>query len=214
MENRKLIAGHLLDIGAVVLSPNDPFTWASGIQSPVYCDNRLILAYPDVRKQVTDAFVHLIADHYPQTELIAGTATAGIPHAALIAAALDLPMVYVRSAAKSHGRGRQIEGIVRSGAKTVVIDDLISTGGSVLNAVDALRAADADVLGVAAIFTYKLAQAQQNFAAAQTQLATLTDFETLIHLAARRQTINAVQLDRLKAWYADPTSDRWRDKNA
>ncbi|RYL95392.1 orotate phosphoribosyltransferase [Sporolactobacillus sp. THM7-4] len=210
MESKKLIARHLLEINAVVLSPEDPFTWASGIHSPVYCDNRLVLAYPDIRKDVVQAFVDLIQKNYPDAEVIAGTATAGIPHAAWIAEALDLPMVYVRSSAKSHGRKKQIEGLVKEGQKVVVIDDLISTGGSVLTAVDALKRVNADVLGVGAIFTYQLPQAEKNFSEAEVPLKTLTDFETLIHLAVEQGVIDRGQLDQLKKWYADPLTEDWR----
>lgn len=210
MDSNKLIAKHLLKINAVVLSPDDPFTWASGIHSPVYCDNRLILAYPEIRHDVVQAFVSLVQKNYPDAELIAGTATAGIPHAAWIAEALNLPMAYVRSSVKSHGRKKQIEGIVTSGQKVVVIDDLISTGGSVLTAVHALEKANADVLGVAAIFTYQLPQAKKNFFEARIPLQTLTDFETLIHLAEQQGSISGSQLEQLKNWYADPTSENWR----
>ncbi|MCO7128122.1 orotate phosphoribosyltransferase [Sporolactobacillus shoreicorticis] len=209
MENNKLIAQDLLKINAVVLSPDDPFTWASGIKSPVYCDNRLILAYPDVRVDVIDAFVALIKENYPAAEVIAGTATAGIPHAALIAEAMGLPMAYIRSSAKSHGRKKQIEGIINPRQKVVVIDDLISTGGSVLTAVHAAEEAGADVLGVAAIFTYQLPQASSNFKEEKVSLATLTDFETLIHLAEEQGKISGAQLEQLKLWYADPTSEDW-----
>ncbi|GGL44547.1 orotate phosphoribosyltransferase [Sporolactobacillus putidus] len=210
MENNKLIAEHLLKINAVVLNPDDPFTWASGIHSPVYCDNRIILAYPAIRADVIKAFVQLVKTDYPDAEVIAGTATAGIPHAALIAEAMNLPMAYVRSSAKSHGRKKQIEGIIKPGQKVVVIDDLISTGGSVLTAVHALEEAKADVLGVAAIFTYQLPQADKNFSEANTKLKTLTDFETLIHLAVAQGVISNAQLQQLKNWYADPTSESWR----
>ncbi|EST13118.1 orotate phosphoribosyltransferase [Sporolactobacillus laevolacticus] len=210
MENNKLIASHLLKINAVVLSPEEPFTWASGIKSPVYCDNRLILAYPDVRKDVIAAFVNLIQTHYPDADVIAGTATAGIPHAALIAEAMGLPMAYIRSSAKSHGRKKQIEGIINPGQKVVVIDDLISTGGSVLTAAHAVEEIGAEVLGVAAIFTYQLPKADTNFTEAKIALETLTDFETLIHLAVENGTISGTQLEQLKKWYADPTSEDWQ----
>ncbi|MFT8361716.1 MAG: orotate phosphoribosyltransferase [Sporolactobacillus sp.] len=210
MDSKQVIAKHLLDIEAVVLSPNEPFTWASGIHSPVYCDNRLILAYPEVRADVVNAFVNLIRTEYPEAEVIAGTATAGIPHAALIAEAMHLPMAYVRSSAKSHGRKKQIEGIVNPDQKVVVIDDLISTGGSVLTAVHALEDVGAKVLGVAAIFTYLLPKADVNFYEAGVDLHTLTDFETLIQLAVEEGTISSGQLDQLKKWYADPSSEAWR----
>lgn len=210
MEYNQLIASHLLEIQAVVLSPDQPFTWASGIHSPVYCDNRLILAYPEVRADVIRAFVDRIRENFPDVDVIAGTATAGIPHAAWIADRMQLPMAYVRSSAKSHGRKKQIEGIITKGQKVVVIDDLISTGGSVLTAVHALKAAGADVLGVAAIFTYQLPQAAANFAEANVPLQTLTNFDTLIQMAVDQDIISGRQLRQLKKWYADPTSEDWR----
>ncbi|MCL1630918.1 orotate phosphoribosyltransferase [Sporolactobacillus sp. CPB3-1] len=210
MDYKKLIAEHLLKINAVVLSPEDPFTWASGIKSPVYCDNRLTLAYLDVRADVINAFVALIKKNYPDAEVIAGTATAGIPHAALIADRMGLPMAYIRSSAKSHGRKKQIEGVINPGQKVVVIDDLISTGGSVLTAVHAVEAVEAEVLGVAAIFTYQLPQASTNFEKEKVSLATLTDFDTLIHLAEEQGEISGTQLEQLKKWYADPASEDWR----
>lgn len=204
------IAKHLLAINAVVLSPDDPFTWASGIVSPVYCDNRLTLAYPEIRKDIVQSFIDLIHENYPGAELIAGTATAGIPHAALISEAMGLPMAYVRSSAKSHGKKKQIEGIVRPGQKVVVIEDLISTGGSVLTAVKALNDAGADVLGVAAIFTYQLPQAAENFAESGVKCLTLTDFDTLIHLAVAQGTVTKAQREQLAAWHRDPASGAWR----
>lgn len=205
-----MIAENLLKIKAVVLSPDQPFTWASGIHSPVYCDNRLIMGHPDIWQQVIDAFVSLIESQYPDAEVIAGTATSGIPHAALIARALHLPMVYVRSSAKSHGRNRQIEGIIKPGQKAVVIEDLISTGGSVLAAAGVLKKAGAQILGVAAIVTYQLPQADANFTEAGMKLSTLTDFDTLIDLAVEQDAISGDQLKQLKKWYANPTSEDWR----
>ena len=151
----KEIAKDLLKIQAVKLSPNEPFTWASGIKSPIYCDNRLTISYPKIRTAIAKGIAELISERYPKVEVIAGTATAGIPHAAWIAAELDLPLVYVRSKPKDHGRGKQIEGVLHPGAKTVVIDDLLSTGGSVLKAVKAAQNEGADVLGVGAIFSYQ-----------------------------------------------------------
>lgn len=204
------IAKHLLAINAVVLSPDEPFTWASGIVSPVYCDNRLTLAYPEIRKDVVQSFVDLIHENYPEVELIAGTATAGIPHAALISEAMGLPMAYVRGSAKSHGKKKQIEGIVRPGQKVVVIEDLISTGGSVLTAAKALSDAGADVLGVAAIFTYQLPQAAENFAQAGVKCLTLTDFDTLIHLAVVQGIVTKDQQRQLALWHRDPAGGAWR----
>lgn len=152
----KEIAKDLLEIQAVKLSPNEPFTWASGIKSPIYCDNRLTISYPKIRTAIAKGIAELIRENYPEVEVIAGTATAGIPHAAWIAAELDLPLVYVRSKPKDHGRSKQIEGVLQPGAKTVVIDDLLSTGGSVLKAVQAAQHEGADVLGVGAIFSLSL----------------------------------------------------------
>lgn len=159
----KEIAKDLLKIQAVKLSPNEPFTWASGIKSPIYCDNRLTISYPKIRTAIAKGIAELISEKYPKVEVIAGTATAGIPHAAWIAAELDLPLVYVRSKPKDHGRGKQIEGVLHPGAKTVVIDDLLSTGGSVLKAVKAAQNEGADVLGVGAIFSYQLQAIVDNF---------------------------------------------------
>ncbi len=159
----KEIAKDLLKIQAVKLSPNEPFTWASGIKSPIYCDNRLTISYPKIRTAIAKGIAELISERYPKVEVIAGTATAGIPHAAWIAAELDLTLVYVRSKPKDHGRGKQIEGVLHPGAKTVVIDDLLSTGGSVLKAVKAAQNEGADVLGVGAIFSYQLQAIVDNF---------------------------------------------------
>ncbi|RYL92898.1 orotate phosphoribosyltransferase [Sporolactobacillus sp. THM19-2] len=211
MENKQLIAEDLLKINAVVLRPDDPFTWASGIHSPVYCDNRLIMGFPDIWQHVIRGYLSIINSDYPDIEVVAGTATSGIPHAALIAEALHLPMVYVRSSAKSHGKGKQIEGTIKPGQKTVVIEDLISTGGSVLKAADALKDAGAEILGVAAIFTYQLPQADKNFERAGVKLKTLTDFNTLIHLAVRQGKISNQQLQQLKSWYSHPESEDWRN---
>ncbi|SPT92769.1 orotate phosphoribosyltransferase [Bacillus subtilis] len=164
---KQIIAKHLLDIQAVFLRPNEPFTWASGILSPIYCDNRLTLSFPEVRNDVASGISKLVKEHFPEAEMIAGTATAGIPHAALAADHLNLPMCYVRSKPKAHGKGNQIEGAVQEGQKTVVIEDLISTGGSVLEACAALQAAGCEVLGVVSIFTYGLPKAEEAFAKAE-----------------------------------------------
>ena len=160
----KEVAKSLLDIKAVSLSPQDPFTWASGIRSPIYCDNRVTMSYPAVRKQIAQGLADLIKEKYPDAEVIAGTATAGIPHAAWIADILDLPMVYIRSKAKDHGTGRKIEGKISEGQKMVVVEDLISTGGSVIEASKAAELEGANVLGCVAIFTYELAKGTKNFA--------------------------------------------------
>lgn len=207
--NHSDISYDLLMIGAVQLNTEDPFTWSSGMKSPIYCDNRLILSYPDVREHVIQAFVELINDQYPDVEVIAGCATAGIPHAALISSKLDLPMVYVRDKAKGHGKKRQIEGKIEPGQKVVVIEDLISTGGSALKAVSGLKEAGAEVLGVAAIFTYGLNQSAVNFQEAETDCQTLTNFEELMTEALQKDMINETQVTKLKAWIRDPESEVW-----
>ena len=161
---KKLIAEKLLSIHAVALKPNEPFTWTSGLRSPIYCDNRLTLSYPEVRREIAKGLQSLIQENYPGAEIIAGTATAGIPHAAWVSELLNLPMCYVRSSAKGHGKGNQIEGKVEKGQKVVVVEDLISTGGSVITAVQALREAGCEVLGVVSIFTYGLEKGKEAFA--------------------------------------------------
>jgi len=209
---KKEIAKHLLEIEAVTLRPNEPFTWASGIKSPIYCDNRLTLSYPKLRKIIYKGLVQLISEHFSDAELIAGTATAGIPHAALVAEELGLPMCYVRSTPKKHGKGNQIEGKVREGQKAVVIEDLISTGASSLKAVEALRNAGCQVLGVAAIFTYGLPQGKQNFANAGIPAIALSDYDTLIQVALDVQMISKEDLDRLSLWRKNPENDSWLEK--
>lgn len=183
------VAKDLLAIQAVTLRPQEPFTWASGLKSPIYTDNRLTIGYPLVRKTIAKGLAALIQQEFPQVEVIAGTATAGIPHAAWVAAALNLPMIYVRSKPKDHGQGRQIEGKLLAGSKTVVIDDLISTGGSVLKAVAAAQKEGADVVGVAGIFSYELPAATTNFAAAQVPFKTLTNYTTLVNVAAAKVSL-------------------------
>lgn len=198
------IAKDLLEIKAVFLSPNDPFTWASGIKSPIYCDNRITMSYPKVRREIAKGLAEKIKEAYPDVEVIAGTATAGIPHAAWVAELLNLPMVYIRSKAKDHGKGNQIEGRITEGQKMVVIEDLISTGGSVLEAAEAAKREGADVLGVAAIFTYELPKGKQNFEQAQLPLMTLTNYSTLIETALEAAYINEKELDLVKEWKKDP----------
>ncbi|WP_221564150.1 orotate phosphoribosyltransferase [Alkalihalobacillus sp. TS-13] len=200
------VAEYLLDIEAVSLSPNEPFTWSSGMKSPIYCDNRLIISHPEIRSKIVDAFVELIKKHYPDVDVIAGTATAGIPHAALIADRMNLPMVYVRSKEKAHGKGKRIEGKLAEGANVVVIEDLISTGGSVLNAVDALEEDGARVLGCAAIFTYELQKGKEAFAARPLDVQTLSDFSTLVHVAAEGGTISNDSINQLNEWCNNPES--------
>ena len=198
------VAQNLLAIKAVFLSPNEPFTWASGIKSPIYCDNRLTMSFPKVRRLIANGLAEKIKKQFPEVEVIAGTATAGIPHAAWVAEILDLPMVYIRSKAKDHGKGNQIEGQITPGQKMVVIEDLISTGGSVLEACQAAKREGADVLGVAAIFTYELPKGATNFNTAQLPLVTLTNYTTLIQTALEEGYISEADLALLTAWKHDP----------
>ncbi len=202
----KQIAKDLLEIKAVFLSPEDPFTWASGIKSPIYCDNRMTMSYPKVRREIAKGLAEKIKAQFPEVEVIAGTATAGIPHAAWIAEILDLPMVYIRSKAKDHGKGNQIEGRITEGQKMVVIEDLISTGGSVLEACSAAKREGADVLGVAAIFTYELPKGLENFEAAGIPLITLTNYTTLLESALEENYIKAADLELLANWKKDPVN--------
>ncbi len=197
------VARSLLQINAIKLSPQKPFTWASGLRSPIYCDNRLILSYPAVRKFIIDCF-RIKALQFPEVDYIAGVATAGIPHGALLAERLALPMVYVRSKPKAHGRQNLIEGRLEEGAKVLVIEDLISTGGSSLKAVDAIREASADVQAVMAIFSYQFEQARSAFEDARCQLDTLSNYSTLIELAEKENYIDKKALKSLKAWREDP----------
>ncbi|MFR7590282.1 MAG: orotate phosphoribosyltransferase [Longibaculum sp.] len=206
------IAKDLLDIQAVFLRPNEPFTWASGIKSPIYCDNRLTLSYPNVRKDVEEGLAKLIKENYPECECLMGTATAGIAHAALAADILELPMGYVRGGAKSHGRNNRIEGLVKPGMKVVVVEDLISTGGSSLECVDALREAGCEVIGMVAIFTYGLPKATENFANKDCTFHTLTNYETLIEVAVENDYIHENDLEKLKAWKKDPSDESWMNK--
>ena len=200
---KEKIAKHLLDIGAVELRPNDPFTWTSGIKSPIYCDNRLTLSYPLIRKEIAQGMVHLIKEHFPEAEIISGTATAGIPHAAWIADLLDLPMNYVRSSAKGHGKQNQIEGRIHAGDKVVVIEDLISTGKSSIAAVEALREQGAIVLGVVAIFTYNFEKAQHLFREHDLPYVTLSDYLTLIQIAKQDGILTEEELAQLKEWQSN-----------
>lgn len=198
------VAQNLLAIKAVFLSPNEPFTWASGLKSPIYCDNRLTMSFPKVRRLIAKGLAEKIKKQFPEVEVIAGTATAGIPHAAWVAEILDLPMVYIRSKAKDHGKGNQIEGQITPGQKMVVIEDLISTGGSVLEACQAAKREGADVLGVAAIFTYELPKGATNFNTAKLPLVTLTNYTTLIQTALEEGYISEADLALLTAWKHDP----------
>ncbi|MHC5373703.1 orotate phosphoribosyltransferase [Enterococcus sp. LJL120] len=200
------IAKDLLEIEAVFLSPNEPFIWASGIKSPIYCDNRITMSYPKIRREIAQGLAEKIKETFPEVQVIAGTATAGIPHAAWVAEILDLPMVYIRSKAKDHGKGNQIEGRIFEGQKMVVIEDLISTGGSVLEAAEAATREGADVLGVAAIFTYELPKGQANFAEKNVELVTLTNYSTLIDVALEMNYIDEKDVALLKEWKKDPAN--------
>ena len=194
----------LLDIEAVKLQPGDLFTWASGWKSPVYCDNRRTLSYPEVRKLLKNGFTELISQHYAQTEVIAGVATAGIPHGALVADALDLPFVYVRNKAKQHGLQNKIEGHLIPGQKAVVVEDLISTGKSSLAAVAALRAVKAEVLGLTAVFTYGFEVASTAFQEARCPFFALSDYTHLIAIAERKNIVSAYDMELLESWRVNP----------
>ncbi|ALC91045.1 orotate phosphoribosyltransferase [Bacillus sp. FJAT-18017] len=202
----KRIAELLLEISAVSLSPQNPYTWSSGMRSPIYCDNRLTMSYPEVRREIASGLGELIREHFPEVEVIAGTATAGIPHAAWVSAKLDLPMCYVRSSAKGHGKGNQIEGKVLSGQKVVIVEDLISTGGSVITAADALREAGAEVLGAVAIFTYGLDKGKQLLSNANLKALALTGFSDLIETAKEKGYISGSDMEALLEWKQDPAS--------
>ncbi|MBM7647191.1 orotate phosphoribosyltransferase [Bacillus ectoiniformans] len=200
----KEIAKQLLEIKAVFLQPNDPFTWSSGIQSPIYCDNRLTLSYPVVRKTIAKGLVSLIEEHFPETELIAGTATAGIPHAAWVSDLMELPMCYVRSKAKAHGKGNQIEGKAVPGTKVVVVEDLISTGGSAITAVEALREAGCEVVGIVSIFTYELKTGIEKLKAADVSSYSLSDYSALIEVARDMNYVEESDIATLKKWQESP----------
>ncbi|MBC1472170.1 orotate phosphoribosyltransferase [Listeria seeligeri] len=204
MSTEKQVAEQLLEIKAVFLKPNDPFTWASGIKSPIYCDNRLTLGFPKVRQFIAAALAEKIKENFGDVDVIAGTATAGIPHAAWVSDLLDFPMVYVRSKAKEHGKGNQIEGPISKGQKVVVIEDLISTGGSSLKAVEALEEAGAEVLGIAAIFTYGLNKGKKLLDEADTKLVTLTNYDELIEVALTKNYVSKEDMQTLKEWKQNP----------
>lgn len=197
---KQKIANDLLAIRAVELRPNDYFTWTSGLKSPIYCDNRLTMSYPKVRREIARGMVAIIQEQFPEVEVIAGTATAGIPHAAWVSELLDLPMVYVRDSAKKHGKTNQIEGRINQGAKVVVIEDLISTGLSSLKVVEALEAAGCEVLGVVAIFSYLISKATEAFKEAQVACHTLTDYDVLINEATKQGYIKDTDVAALVAW--------------
>lgn len=209
---KKQIASHLLDIGAVFLRPNDPFTWSSGIKSPIYCDNRLTLSFPNVRKDIATGLQKLIEEHFPEVDVIAGTATAGIPHAAWVSDLMNLPMCYVRSKAKSHGQGNQIEGKVTKGQKVVVVEDLISTGGSAITCVEALREAGCEVLGIVSIFTYELQAGQDKLDAANVASYSLSNYSALIEVALEKGIIAEGDLTKLQEWRQNPAE--WMTEKA
>jgi orotate phosphoribosyltransferase len=206
MENSaKKIANYLLQIKAIKLQPSNPFTWASGWKSPIYCDNRKTLSFPEVRSYIRDSFALIVKENYPDADMIAGVATGAIAHGALTAEKLGLPFIYVRSEAKGHGLGNQIEGYYEKGQKVVVIEDLISTGGSSLNAVRALREADCDVLGMVAIFTYGFKKAVDGFASEKCTLLTLSNYNTLVETAVESGYIGQAEVETLKKWRVDPS---------
>lgn len=212
MENNSsaILAQHLLRVKAVRLSPNEPFTWASGLKSPIYCDNRITLSHVDVRTFIRDEFVKNVKEFYGNPDVIAGVATGGIAQGALVAQELGLPFVYVRSEKKNHGMNNQIEGEIKAGQKVVVIEDLVSTGKSSLAAVDALREAGVEVVGMLAIFTYQMQIATDNFATKQCELHTLTNYTTLIDEAIKENYISKSDLDSLMEWRKDQQA--WSDK--
>ena len=205
----KLIAKDLLSIKAVFFRPDQPFTWASGIKSPVYCDNRLTLTAPKVRNDVENGLAKLIKEHYPDAEVLMGTSTAGIAHAAITAHILDMPMGYVRSGAKDHGRQNQIEGKLEAGQKVVVVEDLISTGGSVLEVVNVLREAGAEVLGIVSIFTYGMKKGIERLEAANVKNVSLTNFDVIADTAAEEGYIRAEDVARLIAFRNNPSDESW-----
>ena len=209
MDRKKQIAKDLLSIQAVFFRPDEPFTWASGIKSPVYCDNRLTLTAPEVRDHVENGLAELIRAEYPEAEVLMGTSTAGIAHAAITAHILNMPMGYVRSGAKDHGRQNQIEGRLEPGQKVVVVEDLISTGGSVLEVVNVLREAGADVLGVVSIFTYGMKKGLERLAAANVRNISLTDFDTVAETAAEENYIRPEDVARLIAFRNNPSDESW-----
>ena len=209
MSIERTIAHDLLSIGAVFLRPDDPFTWASGIKSPIYCDNRLTLTAPEVRTHVETGLVDLICKHYPNVEVLMGTSTAGIAHAAIVGHMMGLPMGYVRSGNKDHGRQNRIEGKLLPGQKVVVVEDLISTGGSCIEVVEALREAGAEVLGVVSIFTYGLQKGIDRMNAASVINYSLSNFDAVCEVAAEEGKIRTEDIDRLKKFRANPSDESW-----
>jgi len=207
--DKKAIAKELLSIKAVFLRPEQPFTWASGIKSPIYCDNRLTLSAPVVREKIEAGLAEMVKAHFPEAEMLMGTSTAGIAHAAIVATILNMPMGYVRSSAKDHGRGNKIEGRMEPGTKVVVIEDLISTGGSCIEVVDALREAGAEVLGIVSIFTYGMKKGIERIAAADTVNYSLSDLDALVEAAEENNYIAAGWKERILAFRDNPSDESW-----
>ena len=205
----KEIAKSLLSIEAIFLRPEEPFTWASGIKSPIYCDNRLTLSEPAVRTKIENGLAQTIKEHYPEAEVIMGTSTAGIAHAAITADILNLPMGYVRGSSKDHGRKNQIEGKLQKGQKVVVIEDLISTGGSVIDVVNVLREAGAEVLGIASIFTYNMEKSKNRLEEAKVQNISLSNFDVMVEVAAEEGYIKKEDVERLIAFRNNPSDESW-----
>ena len=209
MEIAKIVAQNLLKIKAVFLRPNEPFTWASGIKSPIYCDNRLILTAPEARDVVENAIAETVKREYPDAEALFGTSTAGIAHAAIAGHILGMPMGYVRGSSKDHGRNNKIEGKLEKGTKVVVVEDLISTGGSCIDVVDALREAGAQVLGIVSIYTYGMKKGLERLSEANVKNVSLTDFDTVIEVAAQTGYIEQEDVARLKAFRDNPSDESW-----
>jgi orotate phosphoribosyltransferase len=205
MKNELQVAEKLLQINAIKLNLSDPYTWASGWRSPIYCDNRKVLSYPQVREFIKSEMSNIVFQQFTDAEVVAGVATAGIPHGALIADQIKLPFIYVRSAPKGHGLGNQIEGVLTPGQKVIVIEDLISTGKSSMQVVEVLRAAGADVIGMVAIFTYGFAEATQLFADNNVPLVTLSNYESLLQLATEKNMFTATEIDTLQNWRTNPS---------
>ena len=205
------VAKNLLKIKAVFLKPNEPFTWASGIKSPIYCDNRLTLSYPETRKVVEEGLAEIIKEKFPTCEVVMGTSTAGIPHAAYVSELLNLPMGYVRGGAKDHGRGNQIEGVVPVGKDVVVIEDLISTAGSSIEVVEVLRNAGCNVLGIASIFTYNLKKGQERLSQANVINYSLSNFETLVKVAADENYIAEEDINKILKFQQNPSDPSWME---
>lgn len=212
MDTKTLIAEDLLKIKAVFFRPEEPFTWASGIKSPVYCDNRLTLTAPEVRCDVENALAEVVREHYPEAEVLMGTSTAGIAHAAITAHILGMPMGYVRSGNKDHGRQNRIEGKLEAGQKVVIIEDLISTGGSVIEVADALREAGAEVLGIASIFTYGMQKGLDRLKEANLKNISLTDFDHIAEVAAKNGYIKTEDIERLIKFRNNPSDESWIER--